>query len=78
MNLFLAIILGAALAVWGYETYNEREGKKVDKLLAPDLKKLTEISSLEISKRRKQLSRDLTDEEKNKIFKESYKELYEQ
>ncbi len=75
MNYFLAMIFGAALTAWSYETYNERKGKMIDKLLAPKLKKLTEESSLKISKKSKQLQRELTDEEKDEILRESYSRL---
>lgn len=47
----------------------------IDKLLAPKLKKLTEESSLKISKKSKQLQRELTDEEKDEILRESYSRL---
>ena len=75
MKIILAIIFGGALVTVLYENYYERKEKKIGNLLAPKLQNLIEISSLQISKKQKELQRALTEDEKNKILDKCYNEI---
>lgn len=75
MNFILGIILGGAIIVVIYESYYEKEAEKASKLLASNLEKLIEVSSMEISKQRRDKKRDLTEDEKNTILKECYNKV---
>ncbi len=71
-NSILAIIFAAAVTIVIYETYYEKKEKKVSRLLAPKIELLIEMSSREISMKEKELKRELTANEKNKILDECY------
>ena len=75
MKIILAIILGAAMTIVGYESYYEWKEQKIQRLLAPRLEKLIEVSSMKISKKQVQLNRELTELEKNEILDECYNQL---
>lgn len=74
-NIILAVIFAVAVTIVIYETYYEKKEKKVGKLLAPKIELLIEISSREISKKQKELKRELTEMEKNKILDECYSKI---
>ncbi len=71
----LEFILGGAIVVFIYETYFEWKEKRISKILAPKLEKLIEKSSMKIAIKQKDLNRELTIEEKNKILDECYIEM---
>lgn len=73
--LFWGILLGGAIAVMFYETYYERKEKNISKILAPKLEMLIEKSSMRIAIKQKNLNRELTVEEKDKILDECYNEI---
>ena len=75
MKIILAIIFGGALVTVLYESYYEKKEKKIGNLLAPKLQNLIEISSLQISKKQKELQRALTEDEKNKILDKCYNDI---
>lgn len=75
MRIILAIIFGGALIIVLYENYYERKEKKICELLAPKLQYLIEVSSLQISKKQKELKRTLTEDEKNRILDKCYNEI---
>jgi len=75
MYFILGIILGGAIITFVYESYYDKKGEKVSKLLAPKLQELIEISSLKVDKKRKILKRELTEDEKNKILDDCYNNL---
>lgn len=73
--LFWGILLGGAMVVVFYETYYESKEKNISKILAPKLESLIEKSSMKIAIKQKNLNRELTVEEKNKILDECYNEM---
>lgn len=73
MYYVLAVIFGAAVVTFIYETYREYKEKEIVRLLAPKIESLIDISSQRISKQQRKLRRPLTDEEKNKIADECYR-----
>lgn len=75
MYIILGIIFGGATVAVIYETYYEKKEKQVESLLAPKVEKLIEVSSMKISKKQKDLKRNLTGDEKNKILDECYNEM---
>lgn len=75
MNGVLMFILGAATTIYAYETYAERKGNKIEKLLPRKLAELLEECSMRVGERQKQLKRDLTEEEKDQILDKCYKEM---
>ena len=75
MNIIISIIFGIAITIIVYETVQERKQKMIHKLLAPKIQELIEASSLKIFQKQKELNRELTDDEKNKIFNECYNKM---
>lgn len=75
MEMFLGIIFGGAIVAFGYEVYYERREKLIQKLLPNKIEELVELTSIRISKKQKQLKRELTEEEKNIILDECYQEI---
>ena len=75
LKIILATIFGGALVIVVYENYYERKEKKIGELLAPKLQHLIEVSSLQISKKQKELKRTLTEDEKNRILDKCYNEI---
>ena len=71
----LFFILGAAVAIFVYESYAEMEGKKVQRILPQKLDILLEKFSMKIGETQKQLNRDLTEDEKDIILDNCYKEI---
>lgn len=74
-NIILSFILGVAVTIYGYETYTERKGKKIESLLSNKLSKLLETCSMKIGEKQKELNRELTEEEKDKILDKCYREI---
>lgn len=74
-NIFIGVILGGAIVVYFYETFFERKQMAISRLFAPKIENLIEESSARIAKKQKELKRELTDEEKNKILDECYFEM---
>lgn len=74
-NIILTFIFAVALTIVVYETYYEKKEKKIGNLLAPKVETLIEMSSKEIFNKQKELSRNLTETEKNKIFDEYYNKI---
>ena len=68
-------VLGAAIAMLIVESLHDFKSKKVGRLLSPKAEMLLEISSMKISKRQKELERELTEFEKDIIYDECYKEV---
>ncbi len=75
MQIILAIIFGASVAIVCYENYYEMKERKIQKLLAPKVEKLIEISSMKIFNKQHNLKRELTEKEKNEILDECYNQL---
>ena len=75
MQIILAIIFGAAVAIVCYENYYEKKEKDIQKLLAPKVEQLIEISSMKIAKKQHYLNRELTEKEKNEILDDCYNQL---
>ena len=73
--LFLGIILGGAIVVYLYESFLERKEKVIARFFAPKIENLIEESSSRIARRQKELNRELTDDEKNKICDDCYSEM---
>ena len=73
--IILTFIFAVALTIVGYETYYEKKEKKIGNLLAPKVETLIEMSSKEIFNKQKELSRNLTESEKNEIFDECYNKI---
>lgn len=71
-NIILTIIFSVSVTIFCYETYYEKKEKKIGSLLAPKVETLIEMSSKEILKKQKELNRNLTEAEKNKIFDDCY------
>lgn len=74
-NIILSFILGVAVTIYAYETYVERKEKKIESLLSNKLSKLLETCSMKIGERQKELNRELTEEEKDKILDKCYHEI---
>ena len=70
--IILTFIFAVALTIVFYETYYEKKEKKIGNLLAPKVETLIEMSSKEILKKQKELNRNLTETEKNKILDDCY------
>ena len=76
MSLFIkGLLLGGAITVLTYEIYYKLKSQKIKRIFAPKLEELMERATLKASIRRKELKRELTDCEKNKIVDECYKEI---
>lgn len=75
MEACIGVIFGGAVMVIIYETYYEKREKMVEKLLPTKLEELAEICSMKISKQQKRLERELSEDEKEQILDECYKEL---
>lgn len=74
-SIIIAVILAVSITIWAYETYYEKQEKKVNRLLAPKIEYLIQESSRKIAIREKELNRELTDSEKDKILDECYQEI---
>lgn len=70
--IILTFIFAVAVTILVYETYYEKKEKKIGNLLAPKVETLIEMSSKEIFIKQKELNRNLTEAEKNKIFDDCY------
>lgn len=70
--IILTFIFAVAVTIVFYETYYEKKEKKIGSLLAPKVETLIEMSSKEIFIKQKELNRNLTETEKNKIFDDCY------
>lgn len=70
--IILTFIFAVAVTIVVYETYYEKKEKKIGNLLAPKVETLIEMSSKEIFIKQKELNRNLTEAEKNKIFDDCY------
>ena len=70
--IILTFIFAVAVTIVVYETYYEKKEKKIGSLLAPKVETLIEMSSKEIFIKQKELNRNLTEAEKNKIFDDCY------
>ncbi len=75
MEKVLFFLLGVGVTIYIYETYVEKKGKKIEKILPKKLAILLEECSMQIGERQKQLNRDLTEEEKDNILDDCYKEI---
>lgn len=75
MQIILAIIFGASVAIVCYENYYEKKERDIQRLLAPKVEKLIEISSMKIAKKQHYLKRELTEKEKNEILDACYDKL---
>ncbi len=73
--IILTFIFAVALTIVFYETYYEKKEKKIGNLLAPKVETLIEMSSKEIFIKQKELNRNLTEIEKNKIFDDCYSKI---
>lgn len=71
----LFFILGGAVAIFVYESYAEMEGKKVQRILPQKLDILLEKCSMKIGETQRELNRDLTEDEKDIILDNCYKEM---
>ena len=74
-SIIIAVILAVSITIWAYETYYEKQEKKVNKVLAPKIEFLIQESSRKIAIREKELNRELTNSEKDKILDECYQEI---
>ena len=74
-SIIIAIIFPVSITIWAYETYYEKQEKKVNRLLAPKIEYLIQESSRKIAIREKELNRELTNSEKDKILDECYQEI---
>lgn len=74
-SIIIAVILAVSITIWAYETYYEKQEKKVNRLLAPKIEYLIQESSRKIAIREKELNRELTNSEKDKILDECYQEI---
>lgn len=74
-SIIIAVILAVSITIWAYETYYEKQEKKVNRVLAPKIEFLIQESSRKIAIREKELNRELTDSEKDKILDECYQEI---
>ena len=74
-SIIIAIIFAVSITIWAYETYYEKQEKKVNRVLAPKIEFLIQESSRKIAIREKELNRELTNSEKDKILDECYKEI---
>lgn len=70
--IILTFIFAVAVTIVVYETYYEKKEKKIGSLLAPKVENLIEMSSKEIFIKQKELNRNLTETEKNKILDDCY------
>ena len=70
--IILTFIFAVAVTIVVYETYYEKKEKKIGSLLAPKVETLIEMSSKEIFIKQKELNRNLTETEKNKILDDCY------
>ena len=75
MEIFIAIIFGIAITIVCYETYYEKREEMVQKLLPQKIDILVEASSKEISKKRKEFGRELTEDEKTEILDKCYQDI---
>ena len=75
VSIIIAIIFAVSITIWAYETYYEKKEKKVNRLLAPKIEYLIQESSRKIAIREKELNRELTNSEKDKILDECYQEI---
>lgn len=73
--IILTFIFAVAVTIVVYETYYEKKEKKIGSLLAPKVETLIEMSSKEIFIKQKELNRNLTEIEKNKIFDDCYSKI---
>ena len=73
--IILTFIFAVAVTIVVYETYYEKKEKKIGSLLAPKVETLIEMSSKEIFIKPKELNRNLTEIEKNKIFDDCYSKI---
>lgn len=76
-ELILGIILGIAVAILVYETIAEQKQKQIRKLISQSLIDILEGSTMRIGERAKILKRELTEEEKDKVIDEFYKDYKE-
>ena len=74
-SIIIALILKFSIIIWAYETYYEKQEKKVNRVLAPKIEFLIQESSRKIAIREKELNRELTNSEKDKILDECYQEI---
>ena len=74
-SIIIAVILAVSITIWAYETYYEKQEKKVNRVLEPKIEYLIQESSRKIAIREKELNRELTDSEKDKILDECYQEI---
>lgn len=74
-NIILAFIFAVAVTIVIYETYYEKKEKKIERLLAPKVEVLIEMSSRKIFEKQTELNRELTEVEKNKILDECYSKI---
>ncbi len=74
-SIIIAVILAVSITIWAYETYYEKQEKKVNRVLAPKIEFLIQESSRKIAIREKELNRELTNSEKDKILDECYQEI---
>ncbi len=75
MNELLFFLLGIGVTIYVSETYAEKRGKKIEKILSKKLARLLEECSMQIGIRQKQLNRDLTEDEKDNILDKCYREI---
>lgn len=74
-NIILAFIFAVAVTIVIYENYYEKKEKKIERLLAPKVEVLIEMSSRKIFEKQTELNRELTEVEKNKILDECYSKI---
>ena len=74
-SIIIAVILAVSITIWAYETYYEKQEKKVNRVLAPKIEFLIQESSRKIAIREKELNKELTNSEKDKILDECYQEI---
>jgi len=76
-EIIFAFFLGVGIAAGVYEFIYEVNGKKACKLASKTWVDVLEGSSMRINERQKILKRELTEDEKNKVFDEFYAEYKE-
>lgn len=75
--IILSFFLGVGIASGCYEFIAEKRQNKINKLISKSLVDILEGSTMRIGERSKILKRDLTEEEKDKVVDEYYKEYKE-